>query len=98
MQHPVMRPAKPKSRDEMIGIADKTTIGEENELDRREHWRARFGGGRERRPLRGFRNVPPARHRIHMHVLLCQQFMSAVLPYFRMVRTRQALARQRFFH
>jgi hypothetical protein len=47
MQHPVMRPAKPKRNEEMIGIADKIAIGEEHELDQFEHRRAWSGGGRE---------------------------------------------------
>jgi hypothetical protein len=68
-----MRPAKPKGREEMIGIAGKIAIGEEHELDQFEHRRARFGGGRERRPLREvLRNVPPVSNLIHMHGLLCQ--------------------------
>jgi hypothetical protein len=73
MQHPVMRPAKPKGNEETIGIAGKIAIGEEHELDQFEHRRARFGGGRERRPIREvLRNVPPASCRIHMHGRLCQ--------------------------
>ena len=73
MQHPMMRPAKPKRNEEMIGIADKIAIGEKHELDQFEHRRARFGGGRERRPLREvLRYVPPASYEVHMHGLLCQ--------------------------
>ena len=73
MQRPVMRPAKPKRNEEMIGIADKIAIGEEHELDQFEHRRAGFDGGRERRPLREvLRYVPPASYQVHMHGLLCQ--------------------------
>ena len=73
MQDAVMRAAKSEPGEEMIGIADKIAIGEEHELDQFEHRRARFGGGRERRPLREvLRYVPPASYQVHMHGLLCQ--------------------------
>ena len=95
MQHPVMRPAKPKRNEEMIGIADKIAIGEEHELDQFEHRRGRFGGGRERRPLREvLRNVSPASYRIQH----ARPFMSVILTYFRKIRTGQAPARRLFFH
>jgi hypothetical protein len=53
MQDPVVRPAKAKRGEQMIGIADKIAISEKHEFDQIVHRRAaRFGHTRAKGPLR----------------------------------------------
>ena len=75
MQHPVMRPAKSKGREQMIGVADKIAIGKKHELDQFEHRRAGFGGARERRLFsQALRKVSRLTNQIQLRGLLCQHY------------------------
>ena len=76
MQDPMMRPAKAKGGEQMIGIADKIAIGEKHELDQIIHRRAarrfRHGGGKG--PRGDFGPRPRFEHSEPRKQPLCQHY------------------------